>query len=90
MLTQSTLGKIPFKAAIPSDSSWSRPYEAAVLVRLMDGTVLSDDVSEAENVGEMLDASTIIPGGVTGEPKTSVRSSLGPVTVSVRSAKHKR
>lgn len=90
MFPQSTLKKIPFKAGIPSDSSWSRPYEGAVLVWLMDGTVLSDDASDAENAGEMLGVSTINPGGVTGEPKTSVRSSLGPVTVSMRSAKNKR
>lgn len=59
----------------------------------MDGTavLLSEDASESESAGEMLGASSIIPGGVTGEPKTGVNnSSFGPVTVSIRSAKHKR
>lgn len=92
-LTQLAPEKIPFKARIPSDSSWSRPYKAVVLTRLTDGTavLLSEDASESGSAGEMLGGSSDIPGGITGEPKTGVNnSSFGFVTVSIRSAKHKR
>lgn len=58
----------------------------------MDGAaVLSEDASGSARAGEVLGASSIIPGGVTGEPTIGVNnSSFGPVTVSIRSAKHKR
>jgi hypothetical protein len=58
----------------------------------MEGTVLlSKGASETGSAGDTLgEASSVIPGGVTGEPKTGMNSSFGSVTVSIRSAKHKR
>ena len=55
------------------------------------GVSLSEDASGSASAGEVLGASSVIPGGVTGEPKIGVNnSSFGPVTVSITSAKHKR
>lgn len=92
-MTQSVTEKILFNVWVPSDSSCSRPNEAAVLTWLMDGTMVlvSEGASESESAGKMLGASSNIPGGVTGEPITGVNnSSFGPVMVSIRSVKHKR
>lgn len=72
---------------VPSDSSCSSPYEAAVFGWLMGEIVLPSDGC----AGEIVEVSTVIAGGgASGEPKTGMNSLFGPVIVSIRSAKHKR
>lgn len=51
---------------------------------------LIDGRTSEGSAGEIVGASTVIAGGVIGEPKNGMKSSFGTVIVSIMSAKYKR